>query len=88
MGGKHIGGQLKQGIAPGDPRCCTGDGMFLPVVNPLNYRVTGAKKDGIYTYFVSTYSIPTATRLADIISYAVWLYHRFNLSHRRGAGSF
>jgi putative transposase len=24
----------------------------------------------------------------DIISYAVWLYYRFNLSHRRCAGSF
>jgi transposase-like protein len=24
----------------------------------------------------------------DIIPYAVWLYHRFNLSHRRCAGSF
>jgi hypothetical protein len=24
----------------------------------------------------------TATRPADIISYAVWLYYRFNLSHR------
>ena len=22
----------------------------------------------------------------DIISYSVWLYYRFNLSHRRGAG--
>ena len=25
---------------------------------------------------------------SDIISYAVWLYYRFNLSHRRCAGSF
>jgi len=25
---------------------------------------------------------------ADILSYAVWLYYRFNLSHRRDAGSF
>jgi len=24
----------------------------------------------------------------DIISYAVWLYYRFNLSHRRCAGPF
>jgi putative transposase len=24
----------------------------------------------------------------DIISYAVWLYYRFNLSHRRDAGPF
>ena len=24
----------------------------------------------------------------DIISYAVWLYYRFNLSHRRGVGPF
>ena len=29
------------------------------------------------------------TRAApDIISYAVWLYYRFNLSHRRYAGPF
>ena len=32
--------------------------------------------------------IPTATRPADIISYSVWLYFRFNLSPRRDAGSF
>jgi hypothetical protein len=25
---------------------------------------------------------------AEIISYAVWLYHRFNLSHSRGVGPF
>jgi hypothetical protein len=32
--------------------------------------------------------VPAATRPADIISYAVWLYYRFNLSHRRCAGPF
>ena len=34
---------------------------------------------------MNTYKTPpisTATRPADIISYAVWLYYRFNLSHR------
>jgi putative transposase len=32
--------------------------------------------------YIQAPRIPTATRPADIISYAVWLYHRFNLSHR------
>jgi hypothetical protein len=37
---------------------------------------------------LQTPPIPTAARPADIISYAVWLYYRFNLSHRRCAGPF
>ena len=31
---------------------------------------------------IQTPPISAATRPADIISYAVWLYYRFNLSHR------
>jgi putative transposase len=32
--------------------------------------------------YIQASPIPAATRPADIISYAVWLYYRFNLSYR------
>lgn len=36
--------------------------------------------------YLQTPPIPTGRPPPDIISYAVWLYYRFNLSHRRCAG--
>jgi transposase-like protein len=38
--------------------------------------------------YIQTTQVPAGRPPPDIISYAVWLYYRFNLSHRRCAGPF
>jgi putative transposase len=38
--------------------------------------------------YIQASPIPAGRPPPDIISYAVWLYYRFNLSHRRCAGPF
>jgi transposase-like protein len=43
-------------------------------------KLTSPGRQSQHEYIQAT-PVPTATRPADIISYAAWLYFRFNLSH-------